>query len=323
VADRIRLTAQTVSCAPDTMRVATAADGILRYRKPLVITLLGFVAIAVLYSWVALDSSFVTYIGSTSPKLPERLGNIPPGTADLKGDKKPSENEPLTARKQLGSDVNRLFAEYRPPIAALNQTFQEKWPTMKPFARGKKYDYKEIAAASTDFLIEEEVYVSFREQQQALMSAVPAWESVSKAFSGRGVVICAGSAGLVRVWPHVALMLRSLKSSLPIEVWTKDEEECNRTLPMVKQMQTELGMAISVHSVSDYVSVGWSMFDITSIYKVKALALLFSSFEEAILFDSDSVPVMDPIVAFDSEEAKSGLIQWPVRNTTPAYISIS
>ena len=84
---------------------------------------------------------------------------------------------------------------------------------------------------------------------------------------------------------------------------------------MADQLRTELGMTISVHALSDYMSIVWELVSISEIYKVKALSLLLSSFEEAILFDSDSVPVMDPEVLFDSEEGRSGLIQWPVSNT--------
>jgi alpha 1,2-mannosyltransferase len=176
----------------------------------------------------------------------------------------------------------------------------------------KKYDYNQIAAASANFFLDDADFESFKRQQQTMMQAVPSWETVSWAYSGRGIVICAGAQALERVWPNTVLMLRSINSSLPIEVWTKDQEEYDRTLPLVDQMQAELGFTISVHTLSDYMSIVWRIFPLSEIFKVKALALLFSSFEEVILFDSDSIPVMDPIVLFDMEEAESGLIQWPV-----------
>ena len=300
---------------PLTMRNFVAAALCVRYKKPLLISVLAFVVIAVLHSWVILDSSFLTYSGSKLPKLSEWLGSGQPGMASEKSDGKLSADASFSARQQLGSDIQRLFVDYEPSADAVNQTFLEKWPTMAEFQLNKKFNYDEIAKASTNFFVDDEASESFKKQQQELMDAIPSWASVSKAFSGRGVVICAGSYDLSRIWPNVALMMRSLGSSLPIEVWTKDEEEYNRTLPMADQLRTELGMTISVHALSDYMSIVWELVSISEIYKVKALSLLLSSFEEAILFDSDSVPVMDPEVLFDSEEGRSGLIQWPVSNT--------
>jgi len=182
---------------------------------------------------------------------------------------------------------------------------------MAPFQINKQYDYDEVVIASENFF-EDEYYPVFRTQQQSLMRAIPAWAAVSTAYSGRGIVISAGANHLNRVWPNVVLMLRSLNCSLPVEVWTKDQEEYDQTIPLVHQMRTELKIAISLHAISDYISVVWSMTDLPTIFKVKALALLFSSFEETILLDADSIPVMDPTVLFESEEGKSGLIQWPV-----------
>ena len=297
-----------------------AAAPCVRYKKLVSIALLAFVAIAVLYSWVTLDSSYLAYSSLKIPKLSDWLGSGPAETADRKGDGKLRADEAFTVRQRLGSDIEKLFAEYRPPTDALNQSFQEKWPTMPAFQLNKKFNYDEVAAASANFFLAGEAYDAFKRQQQDLIEAVPSWESVSGAFSERGVVICAGSYDLSRIWPNVALMMRSLQSSLPIEVWTKDDEEYKRTQPMVEQLRSELGIAISVHTLSDYMSIVWPMLHVSEIYKVKALSLLLSSFEEAILFDSDSVPVIDPVVLFDSEEGRSGLIQWPVRNTPPTYI---
>jgi hypothetical protein len=293
----------------------TASGANPRYKKGLFIALIVFGLGGLLYSWGSIDSSLATYGGVKLPDVPGWLGNASPWS---KGE--PALPDSMNGRQRLGNEIHGLFTEYPPSIAGISKSFIVKWPTMKAFELGKKYDYNEVAAASQDFFVDEAAYDEFKAQQQVLMEAIPKWDAVSAAYSGRGIVICAGSQSLARVWPNAVLMLRSLNCTLPIEVWTKDQEEYQRTLPVVEQMRTELQMEISAHSLSDYIHIVWKPFPLSEIFKVKALALLFSSFEEVVLFDSDSIPVMDPAILFDSEEAESGLIQWPVSKSLCIYI---
>lgn len=284
----------------------------VRNKKPLAVTIITLVIIALFYSWVTLDSSLDKYGSARLPKLLEWLGN---------SDSKLNTDDSFIARKQLGNNIHSLFTKFRPPTSRVNKTFLEKWPPMASFQLKKKYDYSQVVAASANFFLDDAAYDSFRTQQQAIMEAIPKWESVSRGYSGRGVVVCAGSVDLERVWPNVALMLRSLESSLPIEVWTKDQEEYDRTLSLVDDIKSELKISISAHNLADYIPIVWTGMPMSQIFKVKALALLFTSFEEVMLFDSDSIPVMDPDVLFDSDKAKSGLIQWLVSNSLP-YVYI-
>jgi hypothetical protein len=291
-----------------------------RFRKSLYIALILLVIVALLRSRGTLDAHLrqtpklvVTYGDPKVPELSEWLASASAWTTDDKSDTNFKIRESFRVRQDLGRNLTSLFDQYRPPISSINQTFLEKWPPMTGFQVDKKYDQDEIAAAGEGFFSEDGSYAVFREQQQSLMRAIPTWETVSTAYSGRGIVISAG-ARLTRVWPNVVLMLRSLGSTLPVEVWTKDQEEYDLMLPLAHQMRTELKIAVSVHTLSDYIPVVWDLTNVFRIFKVKALVLLFSSFEEAILLDADSVPVMDPNILFDSVEGKSGLIQWPVCN---------
>lgn len=286
-----------------------------RYKKGLFIALIVFVFGGLLYSWGSIDSSLATYGGVKLPDVPGWLGNASPwskGEAALP--------ESINGRQRLGNEIHGLFNGYPPAVSKVTKSFISKWPTMPAFQLGKKFDYKEVSVASKDFFVDEAAYDEFKAQQKVLMEAIPSWEDVSPAFSGRGIVICAGSQSLARVWPNAVLMLRSLNCTLPIEVWTKDQEEYQRTLPLVEQIRTELEMDITAHTLSDYLNIVWKSFPLSEIFKVKALALLFSSFEEVVLFDSDSIPVVDPAALFDSEEAESGLIQWPVSKPLSLYI---
>jgi len=286
----------------------------VRFRKPLSIVLVLLVIFASLHSRgthkAPLDQS-------KSPKLPkvsEWLASTSSWTTDEKSDPKFNLGASFQTRQDLGRNLTTIFHKYRPPISQVSKSWLEKWPSMKPFQLDKKYNHGEVVAGSRNFFLEDKFNSAFRRQQQSLIQAIPSWKSVSTAYSGRGIVISAGS-NYLRVWPNVVMMLRSLNSSLPIEVWTKDQEEYDATSPLIYQMRTEFKIAISVHKLSDYMSIVWDMMDLPTIFKVKALALLFSSFEEIILLDTDSIPVMDPEVLFDSEEGKSGLIQWPVSSS--------
>jgi hypothetical protein len=252
---------------------------------------------------------------SNEPKLPELsewVKTAPAWTTSQKTDPNFNITQSFLTRQEIGRNLVDIFRDFRPPISAVNPTYLEKWPQMPPLVTNKKYVVDEVVAASANFFLEDKDYTEFKEQQQSLIRAIPTWANVSKAYSGRGIVISAGAQHLERVWPNTVLMIRSLGSKLPIEVWTKDREEYDRTLPIVYQMRTELNMPISVHTIADYIPVVFGVFDIPGIFKVKPLSLMFSSFEETILLDVDSVPVMDPNILFESEEAKTGLIQWPV-----------
>lgn len=301
-----------------------------RFRRPLLITVVLLLVITLLgYQGTlnsALQKTITQIIPPTTPKgspndpndsqlpdLSEWLNTEPAWMTAPKSDPNFNITESFLIRQEIGRNLTNIFQDYRPPIAAVNPAYVEGWPQMPAFQVNKQYNVDEVVAASGNFFLDEEDYTKFREQQQSLLKAIPDWAHVSKAYSGRGIVISAGAEHLARVWPNTVLMLRSLDCTLPIEVWTKDREEYQRTLPVVQQLRTELNITISVHTIADYIPVVFGVFDLPGIFKVKPLALMFSTFEETILLDVDSVPVMDPTALFDSKEAGSGLIQWPVR----------
>jgi hypothetical protein len=181
---------------------------------------------------------------------------------------------------------------------------------MPPYQVNKKYDYMEVVNASNGYFVHESSYSTFNRQQQALLKDIPTWDSFSKFYSGRGIVISAGATHIARVWPTVLLMLKALNCTLPVQIWTMNQDEQDRTTPLADQMRRDLKIDLTVHKLSDYMEIDWSG-GIPAIFKVKALALLYSSFEQILLLDADSIPVRDPNVLFDMDEGKTGLIQWP------------
>ena len=223
--------------------------------------------------------------------------------------------ESFQMRSALGKTLNQLFEQYRPPIAQVNKDYVKRWPTMPTFQVLRPFDEEEIANASQHFFKNDNTLRTFKLQQDAFIGEIPTWRSVSKAYSGRGIVISAGRIDLERIWPLTVLMLQALNSTLPVEIWTKDQGEYDLSLPLVHQLRTELGLEVSAHCLAHYMQIfwDWNQFGLPMLFKVKALALLYSSFEQVIMLDIDSIPVQDPELLWDMEVAKTGLIQWPVR----------
>lgn len=136
----------------------------------------------------------------------------------------------------------------------------------------------------------------------------PLLEKSAGPFSGRGVVMVGGGEyfGPAIVGIH---MLRRTGSLLPVEVFVPDEKEyeteiCDGYLPKLNAKCVVL---------SQFQREGPPTKLEISHYQLKAPALLLSSFEEVLLLDSDSIPLVNPETEmFDTEPYRSsGLITWP------------
>ncbi|KAI7514033.1 hypothetical protein KC347_g1001 [Hortaea werneckii] len=123
-------------------------------------------------------------------------------------------------------------------------------------------------------------------------------------FSGRGIVILAG--GVYSEYAAISLgMLREAGSTLPVEVWVRDErEEKHGWCP---ELEAE-GMAC--RRLSDY--LGMDLLKLKDGKEMKVFAMLFSSFEEIVLIDADNLPLQPPEKLFESEEYReTGALLWP------------
>ncbi|RMY22138.1 hypothetical protein D0867_02909 [Hortaea werneckii] len=123
-------------------------------------------------------------------------------------------------------------------------------------------------------------------------------------FSGRGIVILAG--GVYSEYAAISLgMLREAGSTLPVEVWVRDErEEKHGWCP---ELEAE-GMAC--RRLSDY--LGTDLLKLKDGKEMKVFAMLFSSFEEIVLIDADNMPLQPPEKLFESEEYReTGVLLWP------------
>lgn len=122
----------------------------------------------------------------------------------------------------------------------------------------------------------------------------------------RGIVTSAGGEYL----PVLLVSLRMLRrtgSTLPVEVFLKDRGEYEEVACGV--LFRELGA--TCHILSELMGDVGSEFEIDN-YQLKALAMLFSSFEKLLFLDADNFPVSAPEPILSSHVfEENGLVLWP------------
>lgn len=130
-------------------------------------------------------------------------------------------------------------------------------------------------------------------------------ERVKGLFSGTGVVMVAGG----RFFPPLITsikMLRRSGSKLPVQVFLQSRAEyepvvCEDFLPRINA---------ECYVIEDYLRKE-APFPVTH-FQLKALAILFSSFESVLYLDSDCMTLRDPSNLLSSEPFLStGLVTWP------------
>lgn len=123
----------------------------------------------------------------------------------------------------------------------------------------------------------------------------------------RGIATTAGGSYLVIVLVSIR-MLRETGSTLPVEVFVRDEAEfdpeiCGKILPTLNAKCVNLDDIFSYSGKG--VDVGIDR------YQYKILSILFSSFEEVLFLDSDCFPAFDPEQLFKSPPfTTDGMVLW-------------
>lgn len=134
-------------------------------------------------------------------------------------------------------------------------------------------------------------------------------------FKGRGVVMVAGGEYFGPAIISLQ-MLRQTGSTLPVEVFVPDEDEYEAELCETYLKKLNAKCVVLSH-ILDKSAIKTSQRDGADMkvthYQLKSLALLLSSFSDALLLDSDSIPLFDPAkYIFDAEPYKSkGMLVWP------------
>jgi len=122
-------------------------------------------------------------------------------------------------------------------------------------------------------------------------------------FSGTGIVTVAGGAYFAPAIVSIRMLRRV--SNLPVHVFIADHTEyepelCERVFPALNA---------ECFTISDFLAQ--DTVDVTR-FQLKALAILFSSFETILYLDSDCFAVRDPLEILSSEPFETtGLVTWP------------
>lgn len=137
----------------------------------------------------------------------------------------------------------------------------------------------------------------------------------------RGIVMTGGFNQLPVLVISIR-MLRRARSTLPVEVFVAepsewDDQICNVVLP---SLNAKCLLFSDIFRAAD---TGVSI----NRYQFKIMAILFSSFEEVLMLDSDAFPVHNPLPLFEEEPFKTtGMVIWPdfwYASESPYYFEIS
>lgn len=117
-------------------------------------------------------------------------------------------------------------------------------------------------------------------------------------------------------------MLRRTSSLVPVQVFLADvsqydDDICDNVLPTLNAKCFLLSDVF--HAADSGVAI--------DRYQFKVMAILFSSFEQVLLLDSDSFPLHDPLQLFEQEPfSRTGMVVWPdfwFPSESPYYFDIA
>ncbi|KHN94872.1 Alpha-mannosyltransferase [Metarhizium album ARSEF 1941] len=184
----------------------------------------------------------------------------------------------------LWDTLRPLFDQHKPEPAHIDKPAPEKKPGESEL--GSFFDLTDEEADLT------------RARHEELVGKLPPYPQ--QRFGGRGVVILAG--GRYSEFAAITLgMLRESGSRLPVELWFDDggdDEWC-------RELEPE---GVACRRLTEYMSLD----DLPSPYQWKVFTMLYSTFEEILFIDADSMPVKNPDSVFESAVFQSnGVILWP------------
>lgn len=161
------------------------------------------------------------------------------------------------------------------------------------------------------------------ENLASLAERLAAWrpEYPAGRFAGRGIVVCAGGSRVfTNAYVLLSVLRRTLRCTLPIEVWHFGADEMSPSMAgLLAELDVEVVDALP-HIAAETASVrdGWQL---------KPFAIQYSRFAEVLLLDADQVPVRDPAEVFDwPEYRETGAVFWPdmveLRETNPVWAAL-
>ncbi|KAK8914862.1 hypothetical protein H634G_02077 [Metarhizium anisopliae BRIP 53293] len=246
----------------------------LRASRLAVVLVLGFTFLFIRFCYNDVDP-FAQYAGNTMPCSPSRINKYaikPP----------PAQDGRFLAN--LWHTLQPLFDQHKPDPAHIKKPLVDKLPD------------KDILG---DFFnLTNEEAENTRAKHMELVGKLPPYPKGH--FGGRGVVVLAG--GRYSEFAATSIgMLRESGSKLPVEVWLNDDGDeawCNE-LPLEGMVCRRL---------TDYMNLD----DLPHPYQWKVFTMLYSTFEDILFIDADSIPIKNPDFLFDSAVYKNyGVILWP------------
>lgn len=237
-----------------------------------------------------------------------------------------------TLKSEDGSDIkdigafwvkwSRIIHDARPTVGIIK--LQGHAPTQKPVGDVTRKPYKDLVRQTMEeleplqtlhrhFVDELEMELGDAKKDRAARL----WKGLD-IFKGRGIVIVGGGEyfGPAIISLH---MLRRTGCTLPVEVFVPDDHEyekdiCETYLKKLDAKCVVLSHILDQSPIKTGEGKGTEKVDMKiTHYQLKSLALLLSSFSDALLLDSDSIPLSDPTTTiFESEPYTSrGMIVWP------------
>ena len=194
----------------------------------------------------------------------------------------------VTALSKIWTDLKAIFDTHPPQPLTLGQP---------KFHTGGAFPGIELIRNQTSISASDAE--ATRNNHVEVINKIPSYPQ--DVYFGRGIVMLAG--GKYSDYASTGLgILRELGSTLPVEVWMKDEKE--EKPGWCRELERE-GMAC--RRMSDYMDVSFMEHG----YQLKINSILLSSFEEVLFLDADNVPVKDPDGIFDSPSfIDTGAVLW-------------
>ena len=148
---------------------------------------------------------------------------------------------------------------------------------------------------------------TMRDAHARFVSRIPELAHKLPYAKGTQGIAVAASDALLPVFLVSLKMLRRTGSILPVEVFMEsgkqyEKEICEIVLPPMNA--TCMVLSDVLGAVPEKLEM--------SRYQLKALALVFSSFEDVLLLDADNIPIEQPEHILNSEPFSStGFVSWP------------
>ncbi|CAF9931137.1 MAG: hypothetical protein HETSPECPRED_007804 [Heterodermia speciosa] len=245
------------------------------------------------------------------------IPNIP-STADLWKDPKHGPSKPSPAIKKFWAKWANIFHESRPQVEPI-KVKEAASTANSDNANGERKPHKHNLGLS-DKVINglHDAHKSLLQDRGGLYGSRFSNQS-RELFSGTGIVTVAGGPYFAPVIISIR-MLRKV-TSMPVHVFLESQGEyepeiCEHVLPSLNA---------ECFVVSDFMPKDSPIKP--THYQLKALAILFSTFETIVYIDSDCFPVRDPAEMLTSEPFLStGLITWPdywVATEDPVFYTIA